>query len=366
MFHRYLMTLAGLALVLTACGAPAPSGVVSPTTAPVTTAATAATAAPAAETTAAAPSGGEAPTAAAGLQPLTLGLGYIPNVQFAPFYVAATKGFYAEEGLQVDFSYGGNVNDLLLQTASRKIPFVMAAGDEVLLARSQGVPVKMVFLLYQKAPVALFSGKAAAIAQPADLRGKTVGIPGRYGATYIGLRGLLHAAGLQETDVTISEIGFTQFEAVSQGTVPAAMGYANNEPLRMQEAGTDVNVIRVADHIQLVSNGVVTSEQFAQEQPELLRKFLRATRRGLETTITNPAEAFTIALTHIPELGADRRPFERKVLEETLAYWRTEQGAAPGALNPAAWTTTYTFLKDSGILTRDTDPEQAYTEEFLK
>ncbi len=299
---------------------------------------------------------------------VTLGLGYIPNIQFAPFYVAAQKGLYAAEGLTVDFNYSGNVNDLLLQAAAGKLPFVIAAGDEVLLARSQQVPVEMVFLLYQRLPVAVFSKKAAGIARPQDLKGKTIGIPGRYGATYIGLRGLLYASDMKETDVNLNEIGFAQFEAVSAGKVPAAVGYANNEPLRMQDAGIAVNAIKVADYIQLVSNGVVVSEAYASQHAETVRKFVRATRKGLDAALTNPDEAFKLSLTYIPELKADQQPFQRKVLQETLSYWHTpdtdKQGL--GWLNPPAWGTTYTFLRKSAILKQDTNPNKAFSQDFLR
>jgi NitT/TauT family transport system substrate-binding protein len=348
---RTILLLGVVLFFLAACGqAQPPAQTSSPTVEPAASAVTA--------DESAAPTG----------QKVTLGLGYIPNVQFAPFYLASEKGYYAEEGLDVEFSYGGNVNDLLLQVAGGKLPFVAASGDEVLLARSQQVPVRMVFLLYQKMPVAVFSKQAAGIATPADLRGKTIGVPGRFGATYIGLRGLLHAAGMSETDVTLSEIGFAQFEAVSTDKVPAAVGYANNEPLRMREAGADVNVINVADYISLVNNGIVVSEAFAAEQPETVRRFVRATRRGLEATLANPDEAFAAALVQIPELAAEQQPFERKVLAESLNYWRTPDTDREGLgwLNPPAWRTTYDFLRSTGILAQETDPEQAYTLEFLK
>ena len=122
----------------------------------------------AAESTAAAGTPTTAPQTGP-VQTVALGLGYIPNVQFAPFYVASSKGYYAAEGLAVDFSYGGNVNDLLLQTATGQLPFVMAAGDEVLLARSQGIPIKMTSLVFQQVPVAVFSKASAGIATPCRL-----------------------------------------------------------------------------------------------------------------------------------------------------------------------------------------------------
>lgn len=304
---------------------------------------------------------------AAELKRVGFGLGYIPNVQFAPFYVAAAKGYYAAEGLDVDFTYGGNVNDLLIQVASGKLPFAIAAGDEVLMARAQQIPVEMAFLMYQQFPVAVFSKQAAGIVKPADLRGKTIGVPGHYGATYIGLLGLLQTAGLTEADVTINDIGFTQFEAVSQDKVPAAVGYANNEPLRMADAGEAVNTIKVADYIKLVSNGIVVGESFAAQDPETVRKFVQATRKGLEATLANPDEAFAISLKHIPELAADQQPFQRKVLAETLGYWKTADTDKEGLgwLNPPAWDVTYTFLRQAGILQHDTDATKAYTQEFL-
>lgn len=346
-----LVTL--FAAILTGCGAPATTG------------------ASTQATTGAAPQGttvlSSTQTAGKGEQ-ITVGLGYIPNIQFAPYYVAVRKGYYAAEGLDVAFSYGGNVNDLLLQTASGKLPFVVAAGDEVLVARTQQVPVKMVFLFYQKAPVAVFSKQSAGVTKPEDLKGKTIGIPGKYGATYIGLRGLLYAKGMQESDVNLQEIGFTQFEAVSAGKVPVAVGYASNEPLRLRESGVPVNVIPVGDYIRLVNNGIIVSETYAAQHPEIVRKLVRATRKGIEDTLKNPDEAFKLSLTFIPELKADQQPFQRKVLDDSLNYWRSpdtdKQGL--GWLNPPAWNETYQFLRKSGILRQDTDPTKAYSTDFLK
>ena len=346
MYRRLIGLLAGAALLLAACGPGAPSMTEGATTEPA--------------------SAGELTPRP--LEKVTSGLGYIPTVQFAPFYVAAAKGFYAEEGLEVEWSYGGNVNDLLLQSAAGGLAFVAAAGDEVLLARAQQVPVQMVFLLWQRAPIAVFGKQTAGIAEPEDLRGKTIGVPGRFGATYIGLLGLLDAAGLAESDVNIQEIGFTQFEAVSGDKVPVAVGYASNEPLRLQEAGVPVSVINVADHLQLVSNGIVVSEQYARENGETVRKFIRATRKGLEATLADPEDAFKLSVEFIPELTTEAQPFQRKVLEDTLGYWQTDETREHGLgwLNPPAWDATYRFLRESDILSQDLDPAEAYSEAFIE
>ncbi|HEY0606016.1 MAG TPA: ABC transporter substrate-binding protein [Herpetosiphonaceae bacterium] len=307
------------------------------------------------------------PQTAASNTSINIAMGYIPDVQFAPFYVAQAKGYYTEEGLTVTINQN-DIRDALVQVGQGQLQFANASGDEILLARAQSIPIKMVFQTFQQFPIAIFSKQSAGIAKPADLRGKTIGVPGQFGATFIGLKGVLYAEKIPEQDVRISEIGFTQAAAVREDKVEAAVGYFNNEPLVLQNEGTPVNVIRVADYISLVSNGIVTSEKMIAEQPETVRKFLRATGRGLQDTLDNPDEAFKLSLQFIPELTAERQPQELNKLKETLSLWRSAASDANGLgySDPQAWQTTYRFLRDSELLRRDLNVEEAFTNDLRK
>lgn len=307
------------------------------------------------------------PQTAASNTSINIAMGYIPDVQFAPFYVAQAKGYYTEEGLTVTINQN-DIRDALVQVGQGQLQFANASGDEILLARAQSIPIKMVFQTFQQFPIAIFSKQSAGIAKPADLRGKTIGVPGQFGATFIGLKGVLYAEKIPEQDVRISEIGFTQAAAVREDKVEAAVGYFNNEPLVLQNEGTPVNVIRVADYISLVSNGIVTSEKMIAEQPETVRKFVRATGRGLQDTLDNPDEAFKLSLQFIPELTAERQPQELNKLKETLSLWRSAASDAGGLgySDPQAWQTTYRFLRDSELLRRDLNVEEAFTNDLRK
>lgn len=298
---------------------------------------------------------------------VSIAMGYIPDVQFAPFYVADAKGYYAKEGLTVKIDHS-DIRDALVQVAQGRVTFANAAGDEVLTARSQGVPIKMVFQTYQAFPVAVFAKQSQAIATPQDLRGKTVGVPGRFGATYIGLRGLLYAAGVQETEVNIQEVGFTQAAAVREDKVDAAVGYANNEPFVLQDDGVPVSIIMVADWITLVSNGIVTSEEFAANNPDTVKRFVRATAHGLQDTLDDPDAAFELALKYVPELPEERRPAELRKLKQTLALWHSPASDANGLgySDPQTWAATHQFLRESGILQTDVKVEQAFTNDLRK
>lgn len=347
--HRTLSLLAmTLITLLSACGSPA---------------------APSTPTNSTAAVGSAADTAAtaSGLQPVSISMGYIPDVQFAMFYVAQAKGYYRDEGLDVTINHGF-VTDAIVQVAQGRLTFANAAGDEILLARANKIPVKLVFQTYQQYPVAIFAKQSTGIKQPADLKGKTIGVPVRAGATYVGLKGVLYAAKLSEQDVNIAEINFTQAEAVRTDKVAAAVGYFNNEPLVLQQQGVPVDVLRVSDYIALVSNGIVTSEALAQSDPETVRKFTRATARELQDTLDDPEAAFELALQFIPELPAERHPQELAKLKQTTALWESAATKANGLgySDPAMWQTTHQFLRESGLLQTDVDVQQAFTNDLRK
>ena len=216
-----------------------------------------------------------------------LPLGYIPNVQFAPLYVAVEKGYFREAGIEVEFDYSFETDAMALVGAG-ELPFAVVSGEQVLLARSQGLPVVYVAAWYQQYPVAVVSKVEQGIVSPADLKGKNIGLPGLFGANYIGLEALLFSAGLSNDDVTLNSIGFTQVESVAADQVQAASVYAANEPVQLKAQGYEVNEIRVGDYVQLASNGLVTNEETIASDPELVRAMVKVLLRGIADTIQNP------------------------------------------------------------------------------
>ncbi len=166
---------------------------------------------------------------------VSIGLGYIPDIQFAPFYVAQARGYYKAAGLNVTFHHGV-VPDLIGSMIAGKNDFVFAGGDEMLVARDKNVKVLDVATIFQKYPVSLIVPSDSPIKTLADLKGRTIGVPGPFGSTYTGLLALLYKANLPLSAVKVQSIGFTQVAALLAHRVDAVMGYSNNEAIAIEQS----------------------------------------------------------------------------------------------------------------------------------
>lgn len=300
-----------------------------------------------------------APTPAA-LRALRLPMGFIPSVQYANFYVAAEKGYFAEAGLAIEFDYSFETNGVALVGANQ-LPFAVVSGEQVLLARAQGLPVVYVMAWFQKFPVAVIAKAESGITTPAGLKGKRIGVPTLDGANFVGLRALLAAAGLQPEEVTISAIGFNQVEALIAGQVDAVVVYSNNEPIRLATKGESLSVIQVSDYAALAANGLLSNEETVKTDPELVRAFVRAVLRGTQAVIDDPEAAYTIAKKYAPDALKDDA-VEKQVLAATIELWKADR---LGWTDVKAWETMNATLVSGGLLKAPADVTAAFTNEFV-
>jgi NitT/TauT family transport system substrate-binding protein len=295
---------------------------------------------------------------------VTLFLSYIPSVQFAPVYVAANRGYFADEGVDIHFE-SGNETDGVERIATNDLQFGLVSGDQILLARANQRPLVYIFEWYHKYPVGVASPVDLNITTPADLAGHVVGIPVLQGASYIGLRALLNAGGLTEADLReLRPIGYTAPQNICEHKVDAAVVYIVNEPLEIEQQCTQVNVIKVSDYATLVSNGMVTNEQTIRDQPNLVRGMARALQRGLADTLADPDTAFNISVkNYVTDLPQDQYTTQRQVLQNSLELWRSDH---LGQTSPAAWEATQRILLQTKLMTKPLDNLSAcYDMDFL-
>ena len=325
MFRKLVMIMLGLAIALSACGSSTST------------------------------------QEAGALTKISLPMGYIPNIQFAPFYVAVEKGYFKDAGIEIEFDYKFETDGVALVGAG-ELPFAVVSGEQVLLARSKGLPVTYVAAWYQQYPVSVVAKSELGIVIPQDLKGKKIGLPGLFGANYVGLRALLNAAKLSESDVTLDTIGFNQVETMAAGQQDIVVGYTANEPIQLRARGIAVTELRVADYAQLAANGLLASEKVIAENPELVRAFVGAFLKGLKDTLDNPDEAFTLSGKYIPNFSDLDATVQKQVLTTSIEQW---QATRLGYSDPQAWENMQTVLLDMGLLTEKLDLNKAFTNEFI-
>jgi len=292
---------------------------------------------------------------------IRLPMGYIPNIQYAPFYVAVEKGYFKDAGIEIEFDYKFETDGVALVGAG-ELPFAIVSGEQVLLARAQGLPVVYVAAWYQEYPVSVVAKSELGIVIPQDLKGRRIGLPGLFGANYVGLRALLNAAELNESDVTLNAIGFNQVDVMAVGQEDIIVGYAANEPIQLRAQGIAVTELRVADYAQLASNGILASEKVIAENPDLARAFVGAFLKGLKDTIANPNEAFSMSESYIPNFADLDSDVQKQVLNVSIEQWQTER---LGYSDPQAWENMQDVLLDMGLIAERMDLGKAFTNEFV-
>lgn len=299
---------------------------------------------------------------------LTVGLTYTPNIQFAPFYVAVVKGYYSDAGLDVTLRHHGAAESEFAALRGGKEDVVEAGGDEMLQARSTSVPVVDVATLYQTYPVALLVPAGSPIRTAADLRGRTVGVPGPFGETYYGLRALLRDAGLSTADTTVRYIGFTQQAALVAGHVDAVMGYVNNDAVEFARSGKPVTAIPIGTKqhpAPLVGVGLGALASTLGSRPTDIKRFVAATLRGQQYVIDHPGDAVAISQKYVPGLsGGDERAAAMAILRAT-APLLSKPGVRPGYSDPETWQAMATFMHSTGLVRRPVSAAGAFTNAYL-
>lgn len=306
--------------------------------------------------------GGQVQPTTEELREIRLPMGYVPNVQFAPFYVAVEKGYYREVGLDVQFDYKRETDGAALVGAD-EIKFSVVSGEQVPLARAEGLPIVYVMAWYKDYPVAVVAKADQDIKEPADLEGKRVGLPGLYGANYVGLRALLGAVGLKESDLTLDSIGFNQVEILASDNADAVVGYLANEPVQLRYQGYDIDVIAVADYVPLVSNGLITNQKTIDENPELVRRMVKATLKGIRYTVEHPQEAYEVCFAYVEGLEEAQQEVQMEVLETSITLYQTDPY---GYSEQDSWENMVDVLKNMDLLEGDVNLEAVYTNEFIE
>ena len=286
-------------------------------------------------------SGGEA---------LTVGLTFIPNVQFSPFYVAESEGLFKDAGLNLVIRHHGTQEGLFtaLQTGEEHIVF--ASSDEAMVAAASDLPGLRTFATcYQRYPGVLLGSET--VTGMKDLAGHSIGVPGGYGSSWFTALAALKLAGLKQEDVEVQPIGWTQVAALTTGKTDAVVGFRNNEAVQLTAAGAPFHQIEVIDPAapQLVGPGLVP---MAGTVPETqLKAIVDAVLEADRRIVSDPELALNATERHVPTLAdAEQRTQATRVLEATVELWAKPGEQISLGVNVDDFTRMGEFLTEVGII----------------
>ena len=326
--HRRLALLAAAAMLVAACGATATGSPAQSAQAP--------TPVPSASVV--------APVA------LKVGLGYIPSVQFAQFYLAQQAGYYAAAGLTVTLQNETDPN-LITKVGQGAVDIGVGDGTSIIPAVSQGIPVVYTATVYGSFPDIVIAKAGSGITKAADLRGRKIGIPGKYGSSWIMLQALLKSASLTTSDVTIVPYpDYGQATALQQGVVDAATGFTNNEPIVLKDAGIATTILSVDSITPLPGPGLVTGTSTLAAKKTALASFTKATLQAMTDIAANPQKGLDATYALVPDLAKDPA-LQAQILAASIATWKnTRTNAAYGVIDTAGWQQSLDFMTSLGLV----------------
>ncbi len=215
----------------------------------------------------------------------------------APFLVPLDKGYYKAEGLDVKIDTAGGSLEPLNRIAAGTYDIGFGDINSLIKFRdaNPNVPVKAIFMVYNKPSFSIVSRKSRGVLKPKDLEGKKLGAPAPDGA-YAQWRIFTQANGIDASKVTIENVGFPVREPMlAAGQVDAITGFSFSSYINLKDRGVpadDIVVMLMADYgVNLYGNTIIVNPKFAADNPEAVRKFLRAFLRGLKDTVANPSTA---------------------------------------------------------------------------
>ncbi|WP_298727615.1 ABC transporter substrate-binding protein [uncultured Ferrovibrio sp.] len=282
---------------------------------------------------------------------------------FGPWTIAQYRGYYEKEGLSVTFQTAKGGVDVAKQVGAGNAQIGGALGDTPILVRPNGIAVKAVALLGGRGVTQLILHEDSPIKGPADLKGKTVTVLSYQDTTFYALLGMLASANLTKNDLDIHSAGpsgiwqlFLSNKADAMAAVPDYIGYVT-------EAKGKIRAIPGDTYFQSMAQAIVASDDLIKTNPQLIRRIVRATLRGMQDIMKNPAEAAADFVKATPENNG--REATVKTIFEYYATHVYPGQQVLGAIDPERMAKLQDFYVSEGVVREKSPVEALFTNQFV-
>lgn len=295
---------------------------------------------------------------------VTVVLDWTPNTNHTGLYTALENGYYKDQGLDVEIVQPpeGGAASLV---ASGKADFGISYQEEVTYAKTSDdpLPIKAIAAVIQHNSSGFASPKDKNIKTPKDFEGKIYGGWGSESET-AAIKAVMEKTGADFDKVTIADIGQDDFFTATTNSVDFAWIYEGWDVVQAKLKNFDLNFIPLNQfdkRLDYYTPVIISNETLLNDNPELAKKFMKATTEGYQFAIDNPEEAAKILVKHAPEIDEELAIESQKF----LASKYKDDALRWGEMKDEVWNNYTAFLKEYGLINKDLKPEDAYTNEFL-
>ena len=284
---------------------------------------------------------------------------------FSPWMIAHERGYFREEGLDVNFQVARGGVDVARMVGAGNAVVGGAIGDTPIFVRANGIPVRAIAVLGGRSLMQLVVNKDKGVNSLKDLKGKTITAVSLQDTTYYALLGMLASVGLTRNDVNAQAVGpvniwrmFAAGQADAMASVPDWTYYAQEAAPNMK-----IEVIPSDEVFKSMAQAIVASDETIQKNPELLRKIVRATLRGLKAVMDDPASAARDFVKAVPEQAGKDKQIE-EIMRSFTKYVYSGQ-ARLGEMDEARLSALQDFYLKEGVITKKTPVAELYTNAFI-
>ena len=276
---------------------------------------------------------------------VSLALDWYPNSNHAGIFYAKDKGYFLDEDLDVEVYTPSDPSSILQTVASGRDQFGISYQPDLLLARSEGVPVVAISSIVKTPLNSIMTLKKSGISDPSKLKGKTIGYPGI--PLNIGiLQSILEGQGLTIDDVNLVDVGFDLVPALLSSRVDAVIGaFWSHESILIELEGEEVNILKFQDwgipeYHELV---LVTSEKYLDENKEIVESFVKSFRKGFEGSIESNSESMESLISAFPEVNVE---LETEGIKLLAPLWIESMNSN----NMESWHKFGDWMKEKGLI----------------
>jgi ABC-type nitrate/sulfonate/bicarbonate transport system substrate-binding protein len=279
-----------------------------------------------------------------GHEKISLRLQWLHQAQFAGFYIAKEKGFYADEGLDVTINPGGQDFNAATLVASGSDDVGIWTADQVMLSYSRGMPLRALGTVFSRSLTAFMVTKESGITKPKDFEGKTVGIYYGYDSETIYVH-LLKKYGVDRSKIKETALQYDLSRFFS-GEVDVWPAYVINQPLTAKKAGVEVNVLTPDQFgVNYYSDTIIVNEKTLRNKHDEIVKFMRASELGWRYALDHRDEAVDVVMKTAPHLD---REVQRMMLDVVAQY--IGQRNPMFAMDRDVWNSIANILTEQGLL----------------